>query len=90
MPEALAPDKRQKRPYRQTWTYREKRVLELTARGFSQQEIARKLAISHKTVSWFLCIALQKYGLSKETMAARYALEHGGEIRGASEDEQLA
>lgn len=66
-----------KRPYGQTWTYREKRVLELTARGYSQIEIGQKLGISHKTVSWFLCMALRKYGLSKETMAARYALEHG-------------
>lgn len=69
--------RREKRPYRQVWTYREKRVLELTAEGLSQHEIARRLGISHSTVSWFLCAALHKYGLSKETMAARYALEHG-------------
>lgn len=85
MQKILAP--KPKRPYRQVWTYREKRVLELTAQGFSQREIAQKLDISHSTVSWFLCAALRKYGLNKETMAARYALEHGDEMKDWRKDE---
>jgi DNA-binding NarL/FixJ family response regulator len=46
-------------------TKREKAVMELLVRGFSNKGIAKKLKISCATVATFICNIYNKYGLSK-------------------------
>ena len=58
-------------------TKREHAVLRLIAQGHSNQEIARQLTITERTVSTHLSNTLAKLGLTSRTQAALYAVEHG-------------
>jgi DNA-binding NarL/FixJ family response regulator len=55
---------------------REFQVLQLIAGGQSVGEIARRLALSVKTVSTHKTRILQKMGLANQAQLIRYALEH--------------
>ncbi len=47
------------------------------ARGERNQEVARALAISSKTVCTYRAHILAKLGLGNDVQIARYALAHG-------------
>jgi transcriptional antiterminator len=57
-------------------TYRREKVLELSAQGLTQQEIARKLLVSQKTVSndinWLKNDAIEVIKRSREYLAFEY------------------
>jgi len=57
-------------------TPREAEVLELIARGMSNDEIANRLFISDKTVKTHVSNILRKLNLSHRTQAALYAVNH--------------
>ena len=53
-------------------TPRERRVLELAAEGFSTQEIARRLFVSHQCITYHLGNLLAKFGADNRAgMVAR-------------------
>ncbi|WP_449061032.1 response regulator [Planomonospora algeriensis] len=58
-------------------TDREREVLALIASGRSNREIARKLAVSEKTVKTHVSNVLMKLGVQDRTQAALYAVRHG-------------
>lgn len=58
-------------------TPRERQVLGLIARGYSNREIAEELVISEKTAETHVSNILSKLNLASRTQAAAYALEHG-------------
>jgi NarL family two-component system response regulator LiaR len=58
-------------------TPREREVLTLIARGFSNKLIARELSISEKTVKTHVSSILGKLGLTDRTQAALYAVRAG-------------
>jgi len=58
-------------------TNREIDVLQCLAQGLSNQEIARKLSISTRTVTTHVRNILEKLRLDNRTQAALYAVEHG-------------
>jgi DNA-binding NarL/FixJ family response regulator len=58
-------------------TERELEVLGLIAKGLNNQEIARQLAISQKTVKAHVSNILSKLNLADRTQAAIYALKAG-------------
>jgi len=58
-------------------TDREKEVLRLVAQGWSNLDIAERLAISEATVRTHVSHILTKLGLSSRTQAALYALRTG-------------
>lgn len=55
---------------------REEAVLRLVAKGFSNKEIAGKLALSVKTVETYKARALEKLGLRTRAEVVRYAAKH--------------
>jgi len=57
-------------------TEREREVLELVARGLSNQDIADTLTITLKTVKTHVSNILHKLGLESRVQAALYALRH--------------
>ncbi|MCX7781219.1 MAG: response regulator transcription factor [Negativicutes bacterium] len=57
-------------------TERELEVLQLTARGMSNQEIASKLYLSEKTVKNHLTNIFRKINVTDRTQAVLYALKH--------------
>jgi two-component system, NarL family, response regulator LiaR len=61
----------------QTLTERELAVIRLLARGLSNQEIARELTITERTVSTHITNILGKLGLENRTQAALYATSSG-------------
>ncbi len=61
----------------ETLTEREVEVLQLVARGYSNQEIARRLVISEATVRAHVSSILSKLHLASRTQAALYALRRG-------------
>ncbi len=64
-------------------TLRERQILILIARGYSNQEIARELVISHNTVRHHVHGILKKLGCSSRSKAAALAIRAGligGEI----------
>ncbi|HEU5472303.1 MAG TPA: LuxR C-terminal-related transcriptional regulator [Actinophytocola sp.] len=58
-------------------TAREADVLRLVAHGLTNDQVARKLFISPRTVNWHLTAIYAKLGLRSRTEATRFALEHG-------------
>lgn len=58
-------------------TERECQVLALVAEGHSNQQIARVLVISDRTVARHLTNIFHKIEVTSRTQAARYALDHG-------------
>jgi len=58
-------------------TPREREVLALIARGFSNKRIARELAVSEKTVKTHVGHVLAKLGVSDRTQAALHAVGAG-------------
>jgi DNA-binding NarL/FixJ family response regulator len=52
-------------------------VLRLIARGYSNQQIARELALSETTVKTCVSSILSKLGVEDRTQAAIYALKQG-------------
>jgi len=59
------------------FTPRERDVLRLLAEGFPNKEIARRLALSEKTVKTHVSNILQKLGVSDRTQAALLAVRRG-------------
>ena len=64
-------------PKREPLTERETKVLSLIARGLSNREIAKALAISEPRVRTHVSNILRKLGLKSRTQAALYALRQG-------------
>ncbi len=58
-------------------TDREVDVLKLVASGYSNQEIAKKLSVSERTVGKHVSSILEKLHLTNRTQAALYALREG-------------
>jgi DNA-binding NarL/FixJ family response regulator len=58
-------------------TERERKVLALTAEGFSSSEIGQQLFISPKTVDTYRSRVMEKLGLSHRTELVRFALRTG-------------
>ena len=58
-------------------TEREREVLELIARGWTNREIAESMVISEKTVKTHVSNLLEKLNLEDRTRAAIWALKHG-------------
>ncbi len=63
-------------PY-ETLTPREREILYLAARGYSNPEIAARLSISPRTAETHRAHVLQKLGLQGQTDLVRYALRRG-------------
>jgi DNA-binding NarL/FixJ family response regulator len=61
----------------QTLTDREIEVLQLVARGSTNQDIATLLGIDERTVRVHVTHILQKLDLHNRTQAALFALRHG-------------
>jgi two-component system, NarL family, response regulator LiaR len=61
----------------QSLTTREREVLDLIARGFSNKRIALELGIAEKTVKTHVGNLLGKLGVTDRTQAAVYATRHG-------------
>ncbi|HEV7128925.1 MAG TPA: response regulator transcription factor [Ktedonobacterales bacterium] len=57
-------------------TEREREVLALVAKGFTNRQIAETLCLSEKTARNHLSHILEKLGLSRRSEAAVYAVEH--------------
>lgn len=68
-------------------TDRETEVLRLVAKGQTARQIANKLVISHRTVENHVQSTLRKLQLHNRVELARYAIEHGLDQDGESEDE---
>ena len=73
----LSPVEKGKPPAGELLTQREIEVLKLIAQGFSNQEIAEKLAVSSRTVGKHASNILEKLHLANRTQAALYALREG-------------
>jgi two-component system response regulator DevR len=57
-------------------TEREREVLALVARGYTNKQIAEKLFVSEKTARNHVSHILEKLGLSRRSEAAAFAVEH--------------
>ncbi len=57
-------------------TEREREVLTLVARGYTNKQIADKLYVSEKTARNHVSHILEKLGLSRRSEAAAFAVEH--------------
>jgi two-component system, NarL family, response regulator LiaR len=72
--ERLADDER--RADYENLTAREREVLELIGRGFSNKRIAHELGVAEKTVKTHVTHVLGKLGVADRTQAALYAARH--------------
>lgn len=66
-----------KSAHRDKLTPREREILAFIARGQSNKEIARELAVAESTVKIHVQNMLRKLNLSSRVQAAVYAVEHG-------------
>jgi two-component system response regulator DevR len=57
-------------------TEREREVLALVARGYTNKQIAEELSVSEKTARNHVSHILEKLGLSRRSEAAAFAVEH--------------
>jgi DNA-binding NarL/FixJ family response regulator len=57
-------------------TEREREVLALIARGYTNKQIAESLYVSEKTARNHVSHILEKLGLARRSEAAAYAVEH--------------
>jgi DNA-binding NarL/FixJ family response regulator len=80
---AVTPDSESQAPQ---LTDRETEVLRLVAKGLTARQIANKLVISHRTVENHVQSTLRKLQLHNRVELARYAIEHGLDEDGESED----
>lgn len=64
-------------PTRPELSMREREVLRLTARGFSNAEIAGRLAVSPKTIDTYRSRVMTKLDLHHRSELVGYALRHG-------------
>jgi two-component system response regulator NreC len=62
---------------REPLTPREERVLEMSAYGYTSDEIARSLSLSSRTVDSVRARLMQRLGLSSRAELVRYALKRG-------------
>jgi DNA-binding NarL/FixJ family response regulator len=60
-----------------TLSERERKVLTLTAKGYSSAEIGKKLFLSPKTVDTYRARMMRKLGLTHRAELVRFALETG-------------
>jgi DNA-binding NarL/FixJ family response regulator len=60
----------------ETLTEREREVLALVARGYTNKRIAETLFVSEKTARNHVSHILEKLGLARRSEAAAYAVEH--------------
>lgn len=67
-------------------TDRETDVLRLVAKGLTARQIATKLVISHRTVENHVQSTLRKLQLHNRVELARYAIEHGLDADGETEE----
>jgi NarL family two-component system response regulator LiaR len=70
-------DPSEREPEADPLTEREREVLQLVARGYSNREISDELAISEATVRTHVSRILTKLNLGSRTQAALYALREG-------------
>lgn len=61
---------------KETITEREREVLALVARGYTNKQIAEGLSMSEKTARNHVSHILEKLGLTRRSEAAAYAVEH--------------
>jgi DNA-binding NarL/FixJ family response regulator len=80
---AITPDSATEAPQ---LTERETEVLRLVAKGQTARQIANKLVISHRTVENHVQSTLRKLQLHNRVELARYAIEHGLDQDGESEE----
>jgi DNA-binding NarL/FixJ family response regulator len=73
--EKLAKEAHQISPH--PFTAREQEILVQLAQGLSNQEIAKILCLSVKTVDTHIANLMKKTGLNKRTLLVAYAFEHG-------------
>jgi len=64
------------RPKEERLSYREIEVLEMVCKGLSNQEVAKKLFLSEKTVKNHLTNVFRKIGVADRTQAVLYAIKH--------------
>jgi two-component system, NarL family, response regulator DevR len=57
-------------------TEREREVLALVARGYTNKQIAEALSVTEKTARNHVSHILEKLGLARRSEAAAYAVEH--------------
>ena len=64
-------------PFQEALTEREIHVLKMVAKGLENQEIAKMLGVSVRTISTHISNILDKLNLANRTQAALYALRQG-------------
>ncbi len=55
---------------------REKDVLELVCKGYTNKQIAKMLIVSSDTVKAHLASIMRKFNVNNRTLVTRYAIKH--------------